>query len=116
VIDWVKATVADPAFDYGAVISILATVPIRVPAGLHQLLRAVMNNLARAHSRPYRSARDSEAALRYYQAFNCLVQLVTVGKIRAQDRRSHVYNSPIGVANLVNHVHLLTGLNVSIPA
>jgi hypothetical protein len=26
------------------------------------------------------------------------------------------YNSPIGVANLVNHVHLLTGLNLTLPA
>jgi aminoglycoside phosphotransferase (APT) family kinase protein len=115
VIDWVKATIADPAFDYGAVLSILATVPISVPAGLDRLLRAVMNNLARAHSRHYRSSSQSDTALRYYQAFNCLVQLVTVGKIRAQDRRAHIYNSPIGVANLVNHVHLLTGLNVSVP-
>jgi aminoglycoside phosphotransferase (APT) family kinase protein len=116
VIDWVKATIADPAFDYGAVISILATVPISVPAGVDRLLRAVMNNLARAHSRPYRSLSESEGALRYYQVFNCLVQLVTVGKIRSQDRRAHVYNSPIGVANLINHVHRLTGLNVSVPA
>ncbi len=30
VIDWVKATIAEPAFDYGAMIAILATVPIRV--------------------------------------------------------------------------------------
>jgi aminoglycoside phosphotransferase (APT) family kinase protein len=31
VIDWVKAIIADPALDYGAMIAILATVPIRVP-------------------------------------------------------------------------------------
>jgi hypothetical protein len=47
VIDWAKATIADPAFDYGAVLAIFATVPIRVPAGLHRALRALMNNLAR---------------------------------------------------------------------
>jgi aminoglycoside phosphotransferase (APT) family kinase protein len=31
VLDWVKATIAEPAFDYGAAIAIFATVPIRVP-------------------------------------------------------------------------------------
>ena len=117
VIDWVKATIADPAFDYGAVLAILATVPIRVPAGLHRTLRALMNNLARTHSRRCRSLPESEAALRYYQIFNCVVQLVTVGRSRAQERTAQgVYNSPVGVANLINHVHLLTGLNVSLPA
>jgi aminoglycoside phosphotransferase (APT) family kinase protein len=117
VIDWVKATIADPAFDYGAALAIFATVPIRVPAGLQRGLRALMNNLARAHSRRCRSLPESEAALRYYQTFNCLIQLVTVGRNRAHGRTAHgVYNSPVGVANLVNHVHLLTGLNVSLPA
>jgi hypothetical protein len=46
-----------------------------------------------------------------------VVQLVTVGRNRAQGRATHgVYNSSVGVANLINHVHLLTGLNVSLPA
>jgi aminoglycoside phosphotransferase (APT) family kinase protein len=109
VIDWVKATIADPAFDYGAVLAILATVPIRVPTGLHRTMRALMNNLARTHSRRCRSLPESEAALRYYQIFNCVVQLVTVGRSRAQERTSQgVYNSPVGVANLINHVHRLT--------
>ena len=35
-----KATIAEPAFDYGAVIAILATVPIRVPAGVLNAARA----------------------------------------------------------------------------
>jgi aminoglycoside phosphotransferase (APT) family kinase protein len=117
VIDWVKATIADPALDYGAVLAIFATVPIRVPAGLHRALRALMNHLARAHSRRCRSLPEREAKLRYYQIFNCVVQLVTVGRNRAQGRTTHgVYNSSVGVANLINHVHLLTGLNVSLPA
>jgi aminoglycoside phosphotransferase (APT) family kinase protein len=116
VIDWVKATIADPAFYYGAVLAIFATVRIRVPAGLHRTLRALMNNLGRTHSRRCRSLPESEAALRYYQIFNCVVQLVTVGRSRAQGTTAHgVYNSPVGVANLINHVHLLTGLNLSLP-
>lgn len=117
VIDWVKATIADPAFDYGAALAILATVPIRAPTGLHRALRALMNSLARTHSRRCRSLPDGEAALRYYQIFNCVVQLVTVGRNRAEGRTAHgVYNSPGGVVNLINHVHLLTGLNVSLTA
>jgi aminoglycoside phosphotransferase (APT) family kinase protein len=102
VIDWAKATIADPAFDYGAVLAIFATVPIRVPAGLHRALRALMNNLARTHSRRCRFVSESEALLRYYQIFNCVVQLVRVGRNRPQGRRAHgVYNSPVGVANLI---------------
>jgi aminoglycoside phosphotransferase (APT) family kinase protein len=116
VIDWVKATIAEPAFDYGAVMAIMATVPIRVPAGADRILRALMNNLARTHSRQCGTTPETEAALRYYQVFNCLVQLVTVGKSRAQGNLTQgAYNSPVGVANLVNHVNLLTGLTVSLP-
>ena len=116
VIDWVKATIADTAFDYGAVIAILATVPIRAPAGLHQVVRALMKSLARTHSAPCRSLPESDAALRYYQIFNCVVQLITVARNRAQGRTTHgVYNSPVGVTNLINHVHLLTGLKVNLP-
>src|SRR5277367_931288 len=74
VIDWVKTTVADPAFDYGAAIAILATVPIHVPGVLSRGIRAFMNNLARTHSSRCRSMPDADAALRYYQVFNCLVQ------------------------------------------
>jgi len=117
VIDWVKTTIADPAFDYGAAMAILATVPIRVPAVLSRGMRTFMNNLARTHSSRGRSMPDSDVALRYYQVFNCLVQMVTVGRNRAQGKMTHgVYNSPVGVANLINHVHLLTGLDVNLPA
>jgi aminoglycoside phosphotransferase (APT) family kinase protein len=117
VIDWVKATIADPALDYGAVLAIFATVPIRVPTGLHRALRALMNSLALAHSRQYRSLPENAAALRYYQIFNCVVQLVTVGSNRAQGRTAHgVYNSPVGIANLISHVHRLTGLKISLPS
>lgn len=117
VIDWVKATIAEPAFDYGAVMAILATVPIRAPAGVHRMLRALMNNLARTHSRQCGTTPETEAALRYYQVFNCLVQLVTVGKSHALGNTTQgAYNSPVGVSNLVKHVHLLTGLNLSLPS
>jgi aminoglycoside phosphotransferase (APT) family kinase protein len=117
VIDWVKTTVADPAFDYGAAMAILATVPIHVPAALGRAMRAFMNNLARTHSRQSRTLPDNDAALRYYQVYNCLVQMVTVGRNRAQGKMAHgVYNSPVGVANLTNHVHLLTGIHVSLPS
>jgi aminoglycoside phosphotransferase (APT) family kinase protein len=114
VIDWVKATIAEPAFDYGAMIAILATVPIRAPAGVNQALRALMSNLARAHSRGLRPMPHSEAALRYYQVFNCLVQLITVGKSRAQGNMTQgAYNSSVGVANLRRHVYLLTGIEIA---
>lgn len=117
VIDWVKTTIADPAFDYGAAIAILATVPIHVPAVFGWGMRAFMNNLARTHARHSRSLPQKDAALRYYQVFNCLVQMVTVGRNRAHGKMTHgVYNSPVGVANLVNHVHLLSGIQVSLPS
>jgi aminoglycoside phosphotransferase (APT) family kinase protein len=117
VIDWVKATIADPAFDYGAAMAILATVPIHVPAVLGRAMRAFMNNLARKHSSRCRTLPDGDAALRYYQVFNCMVQMVTVGRNRAQGKMTHgVYNSPVGVANLIEHVHRLSGIRVSLPA
>ena len=76
-------------------------------------MRAFMNNLARTHSRHYRTLSDSDAALRYYQVFNCVAQLVTVGRSRAQGTAHGVYNSLAGVANLTNHVQLLTGVKIT---
>jgi aminoglycoside phosphotransferase (APT) family kinase protein len=114
VIDWVKTTIADPAFDYGAAMAILATVPLHVPAVMSRGMRAFMNNLARTHSSRCRSLPDCDDALRYYQVFNCLVQLVTVGRNRAQQKTAHgVYDSPVGIANLTSHVHLLIGVNIT---
>ena len=104
VIDLVKATIAEPAFDYGGVMAILATVRPRTKAGIHRMLRGLMNNLARTRSRQCGTTPETEAALRYCQVFNCLVGLVTVGKSRAQGNLTRgAYNSPVGVANLVNH-------------
>jgi len=102
VIDWVKATIADPAFDYGAAIAILATVPIHGPPGLHLAPRALLKNLATAHSRSCRSMPESEAALGYYQVFNCVVQLIDVARTGARRNTAHgVCNSPVGVAYLI---------------
>lgn len=110
VIDWTKTITADPAFDYGAVIAILATVPIRAPAGLNRPLRALMTHLAHAHSRRFRRLHPGrENALRYYQVFNCAVQLIAVAKARAQGRQeAGAYNSAAGVTNLSNYLRRLT--------
>ena len=35
---------------------------------------------------------------------------------RTEEVTHGVYNSPVGVANLVNHVHLLSGIQVSLPS
>src|SRR5208282_3608022 len=53
VIDWVKVVIADPAFDYGAALAILSTIPIRVPSALRGALRAFMVGLTRQHARNY---------------------------------------------------------------
>ena len=117
VIDWMKAIIAEPAFDYAVVLAMFATVPIRVPVGLHRAFRTLINNLARTHSLSCGSSPESAARLRYYEIFNCVARLVTLARNRAQGRTTHgLYNSPAGIANLIRHVHRLTGLNVSLPA
>ena len=117
VIDWVKAAIAEPAFDYGAAIAIFATVPIRVPAGLHGMLRALMNNLARTHSRQCAIVAGNRGSTSLLPS----IQLPGSAGHGRQEPRARkpapgAYNSPVGGANLVNHVHRLTGLKVSLPA
>ncbi len=114
VIDWVKAAIAEPAFDYGAAVAIMATVPIQAPTPVRQALRALMNGLVRRHAESCRAQPGGAEALRYYQVFNCLAQLVSVGKIRARGDYAHgVYNSPMGVENLVRHIRRLTGIEAA---
>jgi len=115
IVDWVKTVVADPALDYGAVLAMLATVPIRAPPGLERPLRALMNHLANAHAQQFRAAHPGrESALRYYQVFNCVVQLITAARTRAAGK-PHAYNSSAGIANLVRHIRRLTGASVHLP-
>jgi aminoglycoside phosphotransferase (APT) family kinase protein len=117
VIDWANATIADPAFDYGAMLATLASVPIRVPPGLGWPLRALMNDLARTHARDLGSHPASKGALDYFQVYNCMAQLMGVCRSRARgDTTTGAFNSAAGLLNLTRRVNRLTGLRISPPA
>jgi hypothetical protein len=68
----------------------------------------------RLQAEPCRAQPGGAEALRYYQVFNCLAQLVSVEKIRARGDYAHgVYNSSMGVDNLVRHIRRLTGIEAA---
>jgi aminoglycoside phosphotransferase (APT) family kinase protein len=110
VVDWSQLTIADPALDFGTARAILATVPLIGPPPLRALRRAAMNDLARRYVGA--GGCEDDAALRYYQVFNALMQLSAVG-LRAQRKPvAGGYGSPAGVRNLVAHVEKLSGIAI----
>ncbi len=114
VIDWVRAVIADPALDYGAVIAILKTVPIHAPKPMIPFLRHFMQGLARDHTRAFRET-HGDRALRYYEVFNCTTQLFTVSRKRTQgDDVTGAYNSTKGLASLTRHIESLTGIRIKL--
>jgi hypothetical protein len=80
-------------------------------------LRALMNHLARTHAGGLQSLPASEAALDYFQVYNCMAQLMGVCRSRARgDTTTGAFNSAAGLSNLTRLVNRLTGLHVSPPA
>lgn len=114
VIDWVRATIAEPAFDYGAALAICATVPVKVPLLLRGSIRAFLNNLARTHVANSAMLGNGSEALRYYQIFNCVQQLAAVGRNRLLGRAQGAYNSDVGVSNLTRHVRRIGGPHIGL--
>jgi len=118
VVDWSNVTIADPALDVGTSLAIAATVPFAAPPPLRPLIRAAMRRLGRAllradaHSRP-----PDSAALRYFQVYCCLRQLMWVGGYRAVGQPlAGGYGTREGVRSLIAHIGAIAGLAVDLPA
>ena len=117
VIDWGACTVADPALDLGVSLALLCTVPVG-EGPLSPLTRALLRGIGRAHVRAYARIRPLDpAAVRCYQAYGCLSQLLWVALARAGGWQGRgIFESPEGVRNLGRHFAALTDVTPSLAA
>ena len=116
VIDWPNVVIADPAMDVGSAIANISTVPIGLPWPLRGAARAAIGAALRRYERAYRVRRPlDEQAVRYYQVFRAVAQLVPVAAAKATGRAgSGAFHSKAGAGNLIALIRRLSGVSVQL--
>ena len=114
VIDWPNVVIAEPAMDVGSAIANISTVPINLPWALRAAARAAIGAALRRYQRAYHARRPlDDQAVRYYQAFRAVAQLVPVGVARAAGRTGGgAFHSEAGAGNLIARIKRLSGVSV----
>lgn len=114
VIDWPNVVIAEPAMDVGSAIANISTVPIGLPWPLRVTAQAAIRAALRRYERAYRSRHPlDDRAVRYYQVFRAVAQLVPVGAAKAAGRAgSGAFHSEAGAGNLIALITRLSGVSV----
>lgn len=114
VIDWPNVVIAEPAMDVGSAIANISTVPIGLSWPLRMAARAAIGAALRRYERAYRARQPlDEQAVRYYQVYRALAQLVPVGAAKAAERTgSGAFHSEAGTGNLIALIRRLSGVPV----
>jgi aminoglycoside phosphotransferase (APT) family kinase protein len=114
VIDWANAVIAEPAMDVGSAIANISTVPLTLPWPLRVAAQAAIGAALRRYERAYRLRRPiDDHAVRYYQVFRAVAQLVPVGAARATGRAGGgAFHSAAGAGNLIALIRKLSGVSV----
>jgi aminoglycoside phosphotransferase (APT) family kinase protein len=114
VIDWPNVVIAEPAMDVGSAISNISTVPIGLPWALRVAAQAAIGAALRRYARAYRTrAPLDDDAVRYYQVFRAIAQLVPVGAARAAGYAGGgAFHSEAGAGNLIALIRGLSGVEV----
>ena len=116
VIDWANAVIAEPAMDVGSAIANMSAVPLPLPWALRVTAHAIIGAALRRYERTYRALRPlDDRAVRYYQVFRAVAQLVGVGRARTTGRvGGGAFHSAAGVGNLIALIKKLSGVSVSL--
>jgi hypothetical protein len=106
--------IAEPAMDVGSAIANITTVPITRPWALRVAAQAAIGMILRRYERAYREhwLLDDEA-VRYYQIYRAVAQLIPVGAARATGRAgSGAFHSETRAGNLIALIRKLSGVSV----
>ncbi len=116
VIDWGSIVIAPAEMDVGSAIASIANVPFDVPAVLKPVLRIVVGRVLRNYRSAYAARRPlDDDAVRYFEVFRCLAQLVPVMRSRSGGATySGAFGSDAALANLVRYVRALSGVAIRI--
>jgi aminoglycoside phosphotransferase (APT) family kinase protein len=114
VIDWPNVVIAEPAMDVASAIANISAVPINLPWALRVAAQAASGAALRRYERAYRARRSlDDEAVRYYQVFRAVAQLVPVGQAKATGRAgSGAFHSTVGAGNLIALIRRLSGVSV----
>ena len=114
VIDWPNVVIAEPAMDVSSAIANISAVPINLPWASRVTARAAISAALRRYERAYRARRPlDDEAVRYYQVFRAVAQLVPVGAARATGHLgSGAFHSATGAGNLIALIRRLSGVSV----
>jgi aminoglycoside phosphotransferase (APT) family kinase protein len=114
VIDWPNVVIAEPAMDVGSAIANISTVPISLPWALRVAAQAAIGTALRRYKRAYHARRPlDDHAVRYYQVFRAVAQLVPVGAARATGRAGGgAFHSTAGAGNLIALIRRLSDVSV----
>lgn len=114
VIDWANVVIAEPAMDVGSAISNISTVPIGLPWPLRAAAQAAIGAALRRYERAYRARRPlDDEAVRYYQVFRAVAQLMPVAAARATGRAgAGAFHSAAGSGNLMALIRRISGVSV----
>jgi aminoglycoside phosphotransferase (APT) family kinase protein len=114
VIDWANVVIAEPAMDVGSAIANISAVPLGLPWALRVAAQAAVGVALRRYERAYRSRRPlDDHAVRYYQVFRAVAQLIPVGAARAAGRSgSGAFHSAAGAGNLIALIRRLSDVSV----
>jgi aminoglycoside phosphotransferase (APT) family kinase protein len=115
VIDWVNAVVAPVEMDVGSAIANIATVPLDVPPVLTRPVQMVMAYILRRYRATYEAHRPlDDQAVRYFQTYRCMAQLVPVLISRVTGGTGGgAFGSDRGIARLVQHIRAMSGVTVT---
>lgn len=116
VIDWTNIVVAPAEMDVGSAIANIANVQFDVPAFLRPILRIVVVRILANYRRAYAARHPLDAgAVRYFQVFRCMAQLVAVLRSRvAGATYSGAFGSDAAIANLARYIRGLSGVTINL--
>jgi aminoglycoside phosphotransferase (APT) family kinase protein len=114
VIDWPNVVIAQPAMDVGSAIANISAVPIGLAWPLRVVAQAAIGAALRRYKRAYRARQPlDDGAVRYYQVFRAVAQLIPVGAARATGRAGGgAFHSAAGAGNLIALIRRLSGVSV----
>jgi aminoglycoside phosphotransferase (APT) family kinase protein len=116
IIDWANVVIASPEMDVGSAIANISTVPFDVPPLLAIPVRGILRLILWRYYRTYRRRRALDAvAVRYFQIFRAIAQLVSVGQNMAAGRmEGGAFQSGAGIRNLIKLVRKLSGVELQL--
>jgi len=115
VLDWGNVAIGDAALDVGSTIASLATTPIDVPWALRPMVRGVLRYALWRYRRAYDRLRPVDpAAVRYYQVFRSLSQLLgALRGARQGGAPAGAHHLPGARQLLMGRIRALSGVDVS---